>query len=118
MLFKYIIVGGVNTIIYSSILYYLISATQWNEFVQVGFAYLIAMVFHFTANCFYTFRAKKIKLKSVLKYIVTSFLTYIVSVIVVKSCNYFVINNVITVIVNIACVVPTGFLLSKKWVYL
>ena len=62
LVFKYIIVGVATSIIYFSSMFYMSNNTLLNYEKIISISYVVAIVFHFTANRIFSFQATKSKI--------------------------------------------------------
>jgi len=115
---RYLLVGLVNTLIYSCILWLFLSHSVVPYPLSVAFAFLIAMVFQYLANKYFTFRIIPISLREIFRYLLAALLNYAASVLVIwASLDLFKTSTLLASLFSAATSAFLGFTVSFFWVY-
>jgi putative flippase GtrA len=118
--FVYGIVGVVVTVVQVTLLFALRNVTQFNDFVCVTAAYIVALVFHYFLNKRITFliNEKKIFNMMSLRYILVVILSYLIYIF-----NIFLFNRIIglefsiSLYITLAINYAVNYLLYQKVVF-
>jgi len=99
-------------------------AVLWNYFhinykIAVSVAYVLAVIFHFTANRRYTFKSHGHSLwKHLKKYLVMITINYLLTMLVVHiAVETLSLSPYLGLVMSIGVTVGVGYLLSKFWVF-
>jgi len=116
---RYLLVGAINTLLYSGILYILLGQFVRNSGFAVTLAYAIAVPFHFLLNRFYVFKATEQRMSGqVVRYATFMAMSYVVSLVVVAFCEGALnLTPFATVIANAFATTALGYVLSAIWVF-
>jgi putative flippase GtrA len=115
---RYILVGLANTAIYSGLLWLFLRSDKFPYAVAIGFAFVLAMIFQYLANKYFTFGATSSSWPEVFRYLASAGLNYGVSVVVVWfSLELLGLTVLSASLISAATVALLGFLVSLFWVY-
>jgi len=115
---RYLLVGIANTLIYSSLLWVFLSCNRFPYPLSVAFAFILAMVFQYLANKYFTFRTISHSLGEVFRYILSAILNYTISVLVIwVSLDLIKIPPLLASIFSATTAAFLGFIVSFFWVY-
>lgn len=116
---KFLIVG-----LLSALLYFLTFTVlwKWNGIhykISVSISYFMSVLFHFTANRYFTFRNEKNRLFTLLfKYISMVFLNYCITLFIVQSIvELLTLSPYVGIILSIGTTVNISYLMSRYWVF-
>ena len=116
---KFGVVGAVTAAIYFLILAFQLESLRFNYTLSVSIAYVVAVVFHFIANRFFTFGAEKANVLIQLpKYLILLFVNYLLTIFIAR----FVVNKIglsayYGVLASVPVIMVIGYALSKFWIY-
>lgn len=115
----YLIVGGLTTFIYFALF-----ASLWQFFgvnyqISVSIAYFFAVVFHFTANRRYTFKAHGTDFfKQITRYLFMIGLNYCVTLFIMYCVVEILhLSPYVGVVISILTNINTNFLIARYWVF-
>jgi putative flippase GtrA len=116
---RYCLIGIVNTLIYSTLLYLFLEVVSVTPGVAVSLAYLIAISFHFWMNRIYVFRASDGRIAGQLfRYLIFVISSYLVSLALVSICvRYLHLPSLVVVSANLVATMLLGYALSSLWVF-
>ncbi|HVS26534.1 MAG TPA: GtrA family protein [Burkholderiales bacterium] len=115
---KYAIVGAANTLLYTALLYFFLEKMAWGSVASVTSAYLLAVIFQYTANKYFTFQANGNAPRQFVRYLLSVLASYLLSLAIVEGCiNYVKVSTGITVIICMVATASLGYLLGHFWVY-
>ena len=118
-LLRFLLVGGLAAIVQFGTLALCLQFLQVEYRLSAAFAYLASVVFHFTANRYFTFRLCGFpKVAEFLRYILVVFLNFILTmittVLVVKVVK---LSPYLATAFSIAITVGFTFIFSKYWIF-
>lgn len=115
---KYLIVGLLNTLIYTGLLLVFLQADITPVTISVGIAFLLAMLFQYIANKFFTFKIIERSWSEVARYILLALINYGISIFVILIViNVFQLSFFLAGLISALLVAFTGFTISFFWVY-
>lgn len=115
---RYILVGIVNTVIYSCLLWFFLSVNKFQHPVSVGLAFIMAMCFQYFANKHFTFGVESSSLRGVYRYLVAALVNYIFSVFVVwVGLDIISLSTFSASLLSAFFASVIGYFLSLFWVY-
>lgn len=115
----YLIVGSFSTFIYFALFVALWQFLEVNYKISVSFAYFFAVVFHFTANRRYTFKAHGTDFfKQLTRYILMISFNYCVTLSIMYSVVEILhLSPYIGLVISIVTNINTNFLIARYWVF-
>ncbi|QKJ03471.1 GtrA family protein [Yersinia mollaretii] len=117
-LMKYLFIGILNTLLFTSILFSLLKYTLYPEFFSVAIAFSICMCFQYSANRFFTFRSKQSISVEIPKYISGAVLNYLIGVgVVILTRNFFGFSDLLCSVISSVALAFSGFIISSLWIY-
>jgi putative flippase GtrA len=115
---KYVLVGAANTLLYAGLLYFFLEKMALGGWASVTCAYLIAMVFQYSANKYFTFEARGALTKQFTRYLISAFASYLLSLALVEICIVRLgISTGSTVLICMISTALMGYVLGYFWVY-
>jgi putative flippase GtrA len=115
---KYVLVGGANTVIYTGLLYFFLDRLAWGAAASVTSAYVLAMIFQYTANRYFTFGARGNAPRQFVRYLVSAFASYLLSLAIVEVClGYLQVSTEVTVVICMIATAALGYVLGYSWIY-
>lgn len=111
-------VGVANTLLYAALLFFFLKKLVWGNIASVSSAYVLALIFQYTANRYFTFQSKDKVPRQFGKYLVSMFISYMLSLAIVEVClNYLKISVGITVVICMFATTILVYLIGHFWVY-
>lgn len=115
---RYFLVGGSNTVLYTSLLWVFLSKTEFPYAVSIGLSFVGAMCFQYCANKYFTFGVKSASFGEIGRYLASAAINYSVSVFVVWICLDIInASALLASLVSALCAAIAGYFLSFFWVY-
>jgi putative flippase GtrA len=90
---KFILVGIVNTLTGSLIMFILYNAAGWNYWLSSGCNYFFTSILSFFLNKYFTFREKQWSLFQVVSFVLTIVISYFLAYGISKSLSYRLIGK-------------------------
>jgi putative flippase GtrA len=117
-LFKFLIVGFVNTLIYFLLLWFFLTRTFFYYPIAIGLSFMIAMIFQYLANKRFTFKSQSKSLFEVFRYLMMVTINYFLSLLMVWFLLTLIkVSPFEASAISAIVVAASGFILSFFWVY-
>lgn len=117
--FSFITVGAIAALINFSSFAFFLQQLSLNYAVSISFSFILSVIFHFTANRYFTFKSRDVNFYHQLpKYLSMVLFNYVVTLCVM----YFVVelrhlSPYLGNVIAIGMTVMTGYMLSRYWVF-
>jgi len=118
-LFRYLVVGGITAVLYSGIVILCVEVLRLQREISVSIGYFGAVFFHFNANRFFTFDARRGPVKTqVVRYVLLTMFNYCLTLLIVWGLGEWLgLPYFVSIFFSIGATVISGFVASKLWVF-
>lgn len=117
-LVRFGIVGVLNTIIYTALLFSFLDLLKWGSFVAVTLSYVLSIAFQFTANKYFTFQANGSVKGQIVRYLATAGISYLGSLLIVWQLSDTMQLPMVYVIAACAFYSASlGYVAGHFWIY-
>lgn len=115
----YVIVGVITNVIYFCVFVLFFRWLHLHYMIAISIAYLLSLIFNFTANRFITFSNKEKQWHlHLMKYLCIAFFNYLVSLATVHAVvEELHLSPYFGIVAAIGMTVMSGYLFSKNWIY-
>jgi putative flippase GtrA len=112
----YLVVGTINTLFYFALFSFCYRSIGLPHLVAVTIAYVLTMLFHFSANRIFTFKNSLPIRQQLVPYLLTCGINYLLTVAILETFSRFWIPEV-ALLLSIAVTTLTGYLMLRAWVF-
>lgn len=112
-------VGFISGVIYFACMWIVFNFFSKNYVVAVSISYIASVLFHYFANCHFTFGAKTTKMHSqIIRYLIMLIINYLISIAIISmAVKKLELSPYIGALLSILCLTLPGYITSKYWVF-
>ena len=116
---KYGIVGASTALIYFALMWILDVFFGFTYFIVITLAYLIATIFHFFLNKYFTFNVSEgFFYRQITRYFIILILNYVITLFIVTICvKIFHLSPYLGVCFSLLITMFLGFILGRYWIF-
>lgn len=114
----FLTVGSITFALNSSLYTYFLKVLHFNYTSALSIAYVLALVFHFSANRKLTFGSCKKLKPQVIQYLLVALINYLLMLLTVSFLvNIVTLSPQVSGIIGMIVIVASGYVLLKFWVF-
>ena len=115
---RYVIVGGVNTLLYMAVVYLLLAGLNLGGALAATIAYVWSVVFYYVAHRIFTFRSDASLRREIIRLVPATAVNYLISLGVIEllSRGFRLDAGKVAILAGIVTAV-TGYLLTSLWIF-
>jgi putative flippase GtrA len=111
---RYVIVGGLSSMIYMFVGYMYLYYVEYSLFLSNILAFFVAFIYSYSCQTLYVFK-RKINLINLAKYFIVQLILFIATVLIIDNISIY--NYYIKTVFVLIIIAPTSFLLNKFWTF-
>jgi len=118
--FRFLIVGCITAVVQFSMLSILLEILVIDYKLATSLAYITAVVFHFSANRYFTFQLDGLpEISQIFRYLVVAIVNFMITLLVtILSVEALGLGAYIGTILSILITIVFGYLATKHWVFI
>ena len=113
--FRYVMVGGLATLIHLLVAYMYLYYVEYSLFLSNTIAFFVAFAYSYSNQTLYVFR-RKISLINLAKYFIAQLIMITAAMLIIDNISIY--NYYIKTVFVLIIITPTSFLLHKFWTFM
>ncbi|OGV25980.1 MAG: hypothetical protein A3F18_01945 [Legionellales bacterium RIFCSPHIGHO2_12_FULL_37_14] len=116
---KFLLVGGTSALIYFFSMWVFTNIVAPHYLIAVSFSYVFSVIFHYFANCHFTFKASTaISHSQIARYLTMLLINYCISIVIVHTVvEVYHLSPYLGIAVSILCTMLPGYVMGKFWIF-
>ena len=114
---KYGIVGLISTLVHLSVIWVLINQTDMNIIYINSFAFIVAFIFSFFGNFYFTFKAKKIAITMIRFFLISLFAFFINTLLLISIMSIDLFTPFVSAVFSFLIIPIFHYFASRFWAF-